>query len=150
MTDLIIDAGVVLKWYLKDEDWGHEAISVLERYVDEELSLLAPGILAYEVSNALIVAERTGRIVPEITEKALEGFLELDIEFCDPFFDISNIIFFSRSFHQTIYDASYLALADSRGIPFLTGDKRLYNAVRGKLKWVKWIGEGDQGLGVGG
>ena len=150
MKDLVIDASVVLKWYLTDEEWGQEAISILERYVAGELTLFAPPILLYEVSSALIVAERRGRIAQETTQNALQGFFDLGITFCDPFVDVSNVLFFSRSFHRSVYDASYLAVAAGQGIEFLTGDKRLYHAVKDDLKWVKWIGEGDQGLGVGG
>jgi len=34
------------------------------------------------------------------------------------------------------YDAHYLALAERLGIEFLTGDRRLFNAVRSRLPWV--------------
>jgi len=40
-----------------------------------------------------------------------------------------------------LYDASYLALAETEGIPLITADEGLYSAVRKDLKWVKWIGE---------
>jgi predicted nucleic acid-binding protein len=39
------------------------------------------------------------------------------------------------------YDAAYLALAEHEGIPFVTGDKQLYNAVKGRLPWVRWVGD---------
>jgi len=42
-----------------------------------------------------------------------------------------------------VYDASYLSLAKKNNIGFVTGDKRLYNAVKDKLKWVKWIGDNE-------
>lgn len=141
MTEVVIDASVVLKWYLTDEEWGQEAISFLEQHVAGEMVLFAPTILTYEVLNALLVAERMARIAEETTERAFEGFLELEIELSDPFVDYSDILSLARSFHRTIYDASYISLAKKKNTEFVTGDKRLYNAVRDKLKWVRWIGD---------
>ena len=91
--------------------------------------------------SSLLVAERIGRIAEETTERAFEGFEELGIEFSDPFVDYSDILSLAHSFHRTVYDASYLSLAKRKNIDFVTGDKRLYNAVKDKLKWVKWIGD---------
>jgi predicted nucleic acid-binding protein len=141
MKEIVIDASVVLKWYLKDEEWGQEAVWFLEQHVAGNMVLFAPTILTYEVLNALLVAERTGRIAEQTTETAFEGFVELEIEFSDPFVDYSDILSLARSFHRTVYDASYISLANKKNIDFVTGDKRLYNAVKDKLKWVKWIGD---------
>jgi predicted nucleic acid-binding protein len=141
MTEMVVDASVVLKWYLTDEEWGQEAIWFLEQHVAGNMVLFAPTILTYEVLNALLVAERTGRIAEQTTETAFEGFVELEIEFSDPFVDYSDILSLARSFHRTVYDASYISLANKKNIDFVTGDKRLYNAVKHKLKWVKWIGD---------
>ena len=141
MTEVVIDASVVLKWYLTDEEWGQEAVWFLEQHVAGDMALFAPTILPYEVLNALLVAERIGRIAEETTERAFEGFVELEIEFSDPFVDYSDILSLARSFHRTVYDASYISLAKKKNIDFVTGDKRLYDAVKEKLKGVKWIGD---------
>ena len=138
---MVVDASVVLKWYLTDEEWGQEAVWFLEQHVAGNMALFAPTILPYEVLNALLVAERIGRIAEETTERAFEGFVELEIDFYDPFVDYSDILSLARSFHRTVYDASYISLAKKKNIDFVTGDKRLYNAVKEKLKWVKWIGD---------
>jgi predicted nucleic acid-binding protein len=39
------------------------------------------------------------------------------------------------------YDVTYLALAQLEGVELWTADERLYNAVKGKLAWVRWVGE---------
>ena len=141
MIKLVIDASVVLKWYLLDEEYGQQALSILEQYVAGNLTLLAPTILPYEVLNALLVAERRQRIDEEVTEKAFSGFLELEINLLDPFSHYPHILSLVRSFQGSIYDASYLSLAEKNRVNFVTGDKRLYNAVKDQLKWVKWIGD---------
>jgi len=141
MIELVIDASVVLKWYLTDEEWGQEAISILEQHVAGDVVLLAPTILPYEVLNALLVAEKMGRTAENVTEEAFYGFVELEINFLDPFIDYSDTLYFARTFRRSVYDASYISLAKKNNVSFVTGDKRLYNAVKDKLKWVKWIGD---------
>ena len=40
----------------------------------------------------------------------------------------------------TVYDATYLALAELRGCEYWTADERLFNQVKDKLSFVKWLG----------
>ena len=44
-------------------------------------------------------------------------------------------------FDRPAYDAAYLALAEADAQPLITGDARMYNAVREHLDWVQWIGD---------
>jgi len=141
MKELVLDASVVLKWYLPDEECGQEALSILEQHVAGDVALLAPTILPYEVLNALLVAERMDRIAKDVTEEAFHAFLELEINFQNSFRDYPDVLSVARSFQRSAYDASYLSLARAKNIDFVTGDKRVYNSVKDKLKWVKWIGE---------
>ncbi len=43
------------------------------------------------------------------------------------------------------YDSHYLALAEIIGLEFWTGDERLYNTVKHRLSWVKWLGDYQPG-----
>jgi hypothetical protein len=45
---------VVLQWYLDDEEYGQKALSLLAKYVSEELDIIAPSLLAYEVIRGKI------------------------------------------------------------------------------------------------
>ncbi len=141
MKELVIDASVILKWYLPDEEFAQKALNILYRHVSGEIALYAPTILPYEILNALIVAERMGRVNEEVTKNAFNAFLDLEINFLNPFLDYQDIISLARTFDRSVYDASYLAVANERGIDFVTGDKRLFNAVSKELKSVKWIGK---------
>ena len=48
---------------------------------------------------------------------------------------------FAYQYQRSAYDGAYLALAQSQGLWFYTGDRRLCNAVGQALPWVKWIGD---------
>jgi predicted nucleic acid-binding protein len=39
----------------------------------------------------------------------------------------------------TVYDATYLALAELRGCEFWTADERLFQRVKDTLTFVKWL-----------
>ena len=39
------------------------------------------------------------------------------------------------------YDAPYLALTEREGCEYWNADERLWNAARGILPWVRWVGE---------
>lgn len=52
-----------------------------------------------------------------------------------------RILGITQRYQRKAYDGTYLALAEHEGAPLITGDERLYNAVKGELPWVRWIGE---------
>ena len=141
MNRIVIDASVVLKWYLADEKYSHTALGLLDKYISYELEIFAPSLLEYEVLNGLLIARRRGRIKKEIAIMAVEGFFGLEIEQKDISSFYPEIIHFSESYNLSIYDASYLAVADEQGILMVTPDGNLHNRVKKDLSWVKHLGE---------
>lgn len=141
MTKLVIDASVVLKWFLKDEKYGERALALLDRFVRGELDLAAPSLMVYEVINGLVVAQRKGRIAEEKVLSSISGFLNLGITFVDVAGLEARVLHFCRVYDRSAYDASYLAIAEQQSLALVTGDERLYNSTKGKAAWVKWIGE---------
>ena len=141
MKRIVIDASVVLKWYLPDEKYGNVALEILDKYVAYEIEILAPSLLEYEVLNGLLIAQKRGRIRDEIVATALEGFLSLEIEQKDISFFYPEVMSFSESYDLSAYDASYLALADKESALMVTADESLYNKVKTDLKWIRWLGD---------
>lgn len=141
MKRLVIDASVVLKWYLTDEEYGEKALNLLTKYISNELDFLAPSLLEYEVVNGLIIAQKRGRIKEEKILLAIDGFMDLNIKLKDLSQLYPRVLYYCKIYNRSVYDASYLAIAESEGIAMITGDKRLYNAVKEDLKWVKWLGD---------
>lgn len=141
MRRVVLDASVILKWYLTDENYGAKAMDLLFQYTSNELEILAPSLLEYELVNGLLIAQRKSRIKEEDFVKAIEGFIDLGIKLIDLSAFYSKLLHFFRDYQCSIYDASYLAIADKERIMMITSNRELYNMVKRDLKWVKWIGD---------
>ena len=141
MKRIVIDASVVLKWYLIDESWSKAAHEILERFVFQELYILAPNLLEYEVLNGLHIAGERGRIEQKMLIMAVEAFLGLGIDLRDISSNYEKVLHFSTVYDLTVYNSSYLELASTEGIELVTADEKLYNKLKNDLKWVEWLGD---------
>jgi predicted nucleic acid-binding protein len=141
LKKIVIDASVVLKWFLYDEVYGDKALGLLTRFVSGDLEIMAPSLMSYEVINGLMNAQRRGRISEDKIQTALSGFVNLDIALIEISRFHAKLVHFCKTFNRSAYDASYLAVAENEGVPFVTADEGLYNSVKKKLTWVKWIGD---------
>jgi predicted nucleic acid-binding protein len=119
-----------------------------------ETALLAPALLAFEVSASLRRMVYTKALTPARGDEAFAQFRRIDIDLShrEAIFPLAWML--AKQFNQPrTYDAAYLALAQLNNCEFWTADERLYNSVATRLAWVKWIGhyqanhsnEGDGG-----
>jgi len=141
LNQVVVDASVALKWYLDDENLGTKALNILTHYISNEIDLIAPSLIEYEVMNGLKIAQKRGRIDKKTLHLGIEGFFSLEITLFNAAHFSAKILEILSFFDISSYDASYLALAENEKTPFVTADKVLYNKVRKKLKYVKWLGE---------
>lgn len=141
MKRAVIDASIVLQWYLPDEEYGERALGLLNRYISDDLEIIAPSLLEYEVLNGLVIAGRRGRIKEEKIISAIEGFLHLGITLVN----LSELYFkvghYCKTYNRSAYDAAYLALAEVEETPLVTANEGLYHSVKKNLSWVKWLGD---------
>jgi len=128
---------VLLHAFLPDE-MQPQALAMVREHAAGRVHLKAPALLPYELSNAVLQAERRGRINRDQADRIIESFASLDIEIVPQTW--GEMLPLARSFGRSAYDAAYLTLAERLSEPLVTGDKRLYNAVHQKLDWVVWIG----------
>jgi predicted nucleic acid-binding protein len=135
---MIIDASVILSAYFPDEAQT-QAQALIRDHVLGRVELAAPTLLPYEVTNAVVQARRRGRITDEQGQNILAVFEGLEIATRPVSWQ--QMLPLAVRYDRSAYDAAYLALAEMAGEPLVTGDRRLYNAVREHVDWVQWVGD---------
>lgn len=120
----VIDASITLTWCLVDElsETTHQLLEKMMLH-----NMFAPSIWRYEITNALCLAERKGRIsIPQIQVfKSLLAELPIEIEetqAMDPIFDLA------KKYTLSVYDAAYLELAVRKNGILVSFDKALQKA----------------------
>jgi predicted nucleic acid-binding protein len=122
--NFVLDASVTLAWCFADEG-GDYALGVLDRLRSSEA--VAASHWGLELANALLVAERRGRIEPRDVSRLVRFVLALPIA-VDPIArrrPVDSIHRLGRSHGLSAYDAAYLELAVRYGIPLATLDSDL-------------------------
>jgi predicted nucleic acid-binding protein len=113
---------------------------MLRDYAAEKVAFVTPAIWHYEVANILNKAVGIRRLTEEEGYMVFQALQALDIEFV-PLPTPAEAYRLARMYRRSVYDSLYLAAAQSHQIDLWTGDRRLYNAVRQALPFVKWIGD---------
>jgi predicted nucleic acid-binding protein len=140
---VVVDTSIVLKWILDEPD-SATALALLTSWIDDEIVIQAPALLACEVANALFQHVRKGDMTAHRATQALEDVLfpELLLNFVEYTEIGKQAISFAKQYHlPATYDAHYLALAEHEKCEFWTADSHLCNAVRDRLSWVHQLSE---------
>jgi predicted nucleic acid-binding protein len=140
MKRAVVDASVILKWYLLDEVYGAQALTLLQQCTAGELEILAPSLLTYELMNGLVIAGRRARLNQDIISLSFSGFMSLGIRFYEASSFADKVLQYCLLYGRSAYDSSYLALAEKEGADLITADEKLFNSVQRNLPWVRWIG----------
>jgi predicted nucleic acid-binding protein len=122
----VLDASVVLAWYLTDEaaptaDLAFERLSASQA--------MAPNLWWFEIRNALLASERRGRLSESQTAEILASLSALSIRL-DAAQRSEPVMTLARAHRLTFYDAAYLELAWRLDAPLATLDRALGAAAR--------------------
>ena len=128
MSRFVVDASVVLTWCFPDEN-AALANRVAQMFKEGD-SAIAPSFWPHDVLNALLVGEKRKRISGDLIRTFLTDLTTLPIVLqelqADAVFD--RIQSLSREHGLTTYDAAYLDLAQTNGLPVATLDEDLIRA----------------------
>ena len=137
MITVVADSGVLVSAHLQDEPTHECSLALVRALAEGSVRWLAPTLLPYEFTNAMLKALRAGRLEEESLELRIAETAKLAV--LPVAVDQIGVQAAARRLGRSAYDASYIALAEQLGAPFITADRRLYNAVHEALPWVIWI-----------
>ena len=137
---LCIDANLVI-WSLLPSPQSTATEALLTRWQQEAVILIAPALLAFEVTSTLRRLVFLKEITPSEGNEAFEQFLRIPLRLSHQRGIFPLAWRLAKRFNRPrAYDTAYLALAHLRGCDFWTADERLYNAVSHELDYVRWVG----------
>lgn len=142
MTEtVVVDASIAVKWLLQ-ERYSHEADEMLAFWENDRTRVTGPHLLPVEVSNALYKRSELGDISLATAVQLEAEFLESAIELVQSASLHLRAISLAAQLQQNaVYDAHYLALAESLDCDLWTADQRFYQAAASDFPKVRWIGE---------
>jgi len=118
----IIDANILVKWFV-DEEGADNA-----RQLQDD-RLFAPDLIIVEVTNVLWKKVRSDSFAASDVGLAIEVIRMADV-ILEPGLDLAVRAFeIAHGLNHAVYDCFYLALAERRGLPFVTADDKLSRKV---------------------
>lgn len=120
MNELVLDASVILKWFVGEDEPGfRQARTVRGQYEAGGLLVVVPSLMFLEVVN--IAGRRWSWGEPQLLE--LAGALDdLDFDVAEP--ELRSVATWTAR-GLTAYDSTYVALAEERGVHLLTDDRQI-------------------------
>ncbi len=141
----VVDAGVLAAWFISEDDGGpvggENAQALLELASRGRLALHTPELAFAEASNVLWKYVRLRGYPAAAAEKAVAALARLPLHAAGHGPLLPEAFALALRYGITVYDALYVALAARDGLPLVTTDARLAQAVRPCLASVTMLAE---------
>lgn len=138
---VVVDASLAFKWLVEEEN-SDKATALTRLWDDQGTQLAAPPLMPFEVANALHRRVLRGELTVAVAAGLIQNLMSLGVAFhATPNLHSRSLELASRLDQGAVYDAHYLALAESLGCEMWTADERFYRAASPSLGSVRWIGE---------
>lgn len=128
MDRVVADSSVIVKLFINEEYTDH-ALALRDAYISNEITLSEPSLMIYEVLNAIrytkmqkFTQEELGIIIKSMHEYEF-NITEIDYGLAIKIMEIST------KYNISVYDATYIALAEVTGSKLYTADDKLIKAV---------------------
>jgi predicted nucleic acid-binding protein len=140
MSELCIDASVVVKLVAPRERYRSEANRLLRDCLVNNVTLIAPPCFEAEVDNAIRKHVYDGRISPTEARNAFMGLDMIPVRLCTHPRLRKRTREIAEQFNlRTVYDSSYAALAELGHCELWTADRVFYNTVKDTLTFVRYL-----------
>lgn len=140
MSELCIDASVVVKLVLKGEPYRVTARRLLRNCMANNVTFIAPPFFESDVDTVICKRVHDGKLSLADAKKAFAGLDKVTVQLLTHPNLRQRAREIAEQFNlRTVYDATYAALAELRGCEFWTADKVFYDAVKAVLTFVKYL-----------
>jgi predicted nucleic acid-binding protein len=126
MTPHVVDASVVIKWFVNEVHAG-----AARRLQEDQYQLFAPDLLWSECGNILWKKVRRGELTPDEARLIRGGLEQQPISTFPSRALLDLALEVSLDANRTVYDSCYLAVALLVGCQLVTADQKLFNALQG-------------------
>jgi predicted nucleic acid-binding protein len=135
----VIDCSAAFKWVVAEPDTD-KAVRLRDDYRNGVLELIAPDLFPTEIANAILVAERGGRIPSgqgaQLLITVLNTFPVLHPALPDLMPRAYAIAAQARQTRMSVYGCLYVALAEREGCDLVTADDRLVRALQPQFPFI--------------
>lgn len=122
---VVVDASIAFLWFVREPDrWG------AQRLLETDATLLAPDLMAVEVTNAWWKKLRRREMDMADVEQAVTNLLALGIAWTAAAALLRPAARLAVELGHPVYDCVYLALARSHSASLATADDRLRRAAQ--------------------
>jgi len=123
---VVVDACVVAKWIIPGEPWESNAEKLKEKLISGEVTAYAPELLLYEITSTILKSVVAQKLNLEDGIRALEaiGQLDINVETIN-WEDSQKILLIATKSDLTIYDSSYIYIAQKFKAKLITADEEL-------------------------
>jgi predicted nucleic acid-binding protein len=142
-NSVVVDASLAVKWATYEDDTP-AAQMLLDHWIQENVTILAPDLLLYETTNIFYKRMRKDQLMLEEAASAFGLLMQtgLNIEtITNEKLSLQALKIAQSHKLPATYDAHYLALAEREQCEFWTADERLYNSVKSQFSWVRLLSD---------
>jgi predicted nucleic acid-binding protein len=135
--DWVVDASVAIKLFVV-EDLAWEAASFFTFHADR---IFVPDFFYVECTNILWKYARRFGHSPEKARKTLAELRSMELYPTSPIPSLSSTFDLALQHHLSVYDATYVTLAEGMGIPLMTADEKLIRKLASTGIDIRWMGD---------
>lgn len=141
-NEAVIDANIAIRFAIKGEPYRQKARRFVADCATVGLILIAPPLYESEADSVIRRRVHEGKMTSTAgnAAQAILNALPIVIIY-DPNVRAQARKIAEQFNQERVYDSTYAALAERCGCDFWTADKAFYDAVKGTLTFVKYIGD---------
>jgi predicted nucleic acid-binding protein len=135
---VVLDTSVIIKWFRQGEVLASQALVLREAYLNGQITISAPSLLVYELANVL---RYKSDLTTSQVQEAVQSLFDMALEWILPSAAVMRrAVEIARIYETTIYDAAFVALAETSSATFITADERLVDRLK-TLSFVQFLGQ---------